>query len=349
MLPASEVARVRHWLTSVRLSEEVKDTPQEAPIGEMAERGTAEHEELATGKDSYLQHLAAKEIEAWAEAHSYKVYVEQELYLRRDDLVPYFVGHPDRYVIRDDHALLVIDFKTGPILELDSWADQINSYFALIYEAHGCPSKINLIVISKYHGVFRIIADIADVVTKVIEQIAFLTRHTGDRVQPLPGAWCRYCPARLICPVAEKYHIPLVISGQPLPTGEAGAEVLARLHILKKLVAEKISYYEDLVRFQGPETLANKWVVGKGKRIGQISSLPKAIPLLSQHFIHLIMTASLLEAVGTGSYAKLRDLLAKEKGYSAKDAEEALKDILGELLTFKETKGSIEEAPEQIE
>lgn len=343
MLRASEFYRVRHCLASVRMSEEVKGTPQEAPNDPIAEQGTEEHAGFAAGDDSYQQYLAKKELETWADGHKYQVFNEQELYLRHEWLEPYFVGHPDRYAIRDDGAVAVIDFKTGPLLEIDAWDDQVNCYLVTILETHGDRLKgpWTLLVISKYHGVFRITPCSPNNLKELIKTAVSDCRSPA--LLPTAGRWCRYCPARLVCPEAPRAIEPL-ITGKELPLGEDGAELLTRLHILKKLVSEKIKYYEDLVR-KDEKILAGRWKVGKGKRTGEITSLTKALPSLSL----FIDTRPALEASAKLSYAKMRDFVAETKGLTKKDAEAALIDILGDLLVFKEGEGSVvETVPEQI-
>lgn len=346
MLRASEFYRVRHCLASVRMSEEVRGTPQEAPVGEEAERGTEEHAGFAAGDDSYQQYLANKELANWAEGHKYQVFNEQELYLRHDWLEPYFVGHPDRYAIRDDGEIAVIEFKTGPLLELDAWTAQLNTYLVLVINEHQeqayGPAK--LLLISKYHGVFQIeVFPPIEFLRLIVEVVSHLVSNV---TLPTPGRWCRYCPARLVCPEAPRAIEPY-LTGQELPLGEDGAELLTRLHILKKLVSEKIAYYEKLVR-KDETILAGKWTIGKGKRTGEIISFVDVLPLLSVGHLSDLDRRAMLNAAAKLSYAKLRDFVMEAKGLTKKDAEAALVDILGDLLVFKDCEGSVVETVPEI-
>lgn len=343
MLRASERYRVRRCLASVRMSEEVKGTPQEAPQEtEIAEQGTEDHAGFSAGDDSYQQYLAKQELEAWAEGHEYTVYNEQELYLRYDWLEPYFSGHPDRYAIRDDGEVAVIEFKTGPLLEIDYWTDQVNSYYALVAATHQTRGQNpRLRVISKYHGLFQIEPWFPD--QTIGETYDLVNVQLKKATLPTPGRWCRYCPARLVCDQAPRAVVPL-LSGSELPLGEDGAEVLSRLHVLVKLAKEKIAYYEGLVR-KDPKILAGRWKVGKPKRTGEITSITKSVQPLSL----FLESRPMLEACAKLSYAKLRDFVVEKKGLTKKEAEAALIDILGELLVFKEGEASVvETVPEQI-
>lgn len=337
MLRASERYRARHCNASVRMSEEIRGTPQEAPVGEDADQGTEEHAAFAAGNHSYQQFQATQQLANWANGHKYQVFNEQELFLRYDWLEPYFSGHPDRYAIRDDGKVCVIDLKTGPLLEYDYWVDQLNGYYALVAAKHQTRgASPYLLVISKHHGLIQIPAEFPD--TTIGETYHLVTNVLPKNASlPTPGRWCRYCPARLVCDQAPRSIEPL-ITGSELPLGEDGAELLIRLHILAKLVKEKIEYYETLVR-RDPHILADKWTVDKGKEYGEITSPTKALVLLDNQRLPM----GYKEACLKFSYAKLRDFLVEKGTITKADAKAALVEILGDLLVFKKGKPSVVE------
>jgi hypothetical protein len=335
MIRASDFWRVRNCPASVALSQSVEGTAREAPReSDIASRGTQEHAEAAADK-GYLNYVATKELSDWSQGEAYELHREKKLILADSSGEPCLSGHPDRFSIMGNGDCLIQELKTGPLLELDYWTDQLHAYELLVrgnYEVN----KVQKQVVSKFHGVLEIGPSDAPSVELVIHA-ARVAKGAVYNAHFHPGRWCRYCPARLACAFAEQ--LPIEIASNNLPVGEKGAEMLSRLKVLKSLVEEKIEFYEDLVR-QNPATLGNKWRVDEGKRIGKITDLPSAIALLAPH---VQSARNLLSATSTISYAKCRDWIAEQHSISKKDAEAALADILGDLLTFSETKGSVVE------
>jgi hypothetical protein len=127
-----------------------------------------------------------------------------------------------------------------------------------------------------------------------------------------------------------------------LPIGEVGADVLGRLKMVKTLVEERIKWYEEIVR-KDPELLANKWRVGEGRRTGEISDPASA---LNKLHVHVKDFRSFQAAITKLSFAKARDYFVAHNGLNAQEATEALEEILGDLLEFKTSKGSIEKVEE---
>ena len=332
MLRASDFWRVHNCLASVVLSRSVEGTPREAPRdSDIASQGTEEHLDAAADR-GYLAYVATKERHAWAKEEAYELHRERELFLVSNG-GPYFTGHPDIYCIKANRECLIQDYKTGPLLELDYWTDQLFAYEVLVRGNHDVKT-IKKQVISKYHGVIEI-GNSSAPHPAVVASIVSNSNGSIDSDAFNPGRWCRFCPGRLACERAER--LPVELASENLPVGAQGAEMLSRLKVLKGLVEEKISFYENLVR-NNPATLANRWKVAPGNRIGKIADLPAAIALLAPH---VQSARNLLSATSTISYAKCRDWLAEQHGISKKDAAEALQDILGDLLTFTETKGSV--------
>jgi hypothetical protein len=353
LLRASDFWRVRHCPPSVELSRTVKGTPREAPReSAISEQGSEEHEQLASGKSSsWMAYLATKETEAWAGGQAYTLHAEEELFLRYEWLEPFFVGHPDRLLVREDGAVLIQDYKTGPIPSVDYWTDQLHGYQTLAdyafnrVGASGDGIGTKLQVISKFHGVINIHPTFAPEHRKLILEVLQLL-NADSQASFFAGPWCRYCPARLVCDQAPKEMIQFAGRldssdiNAALPVGEPGADLLGRLKLLKGLVEEKIKWYEELVR-KDPAILANQWKVGEGAEKGEILDAEVALDKLAAY--HLASRKELFKAAGKLSYAKVRDFFAEQRGISAKEARAALQDILGDLLEFKREKGSVKE------
>lgn len=350
ILRAHEFWRIKHCLPSVNLVREIKGTPREAPpVSELTEAGSDEHEDLAKGKSSWMQFLSKIELDRWAGEQTYVAQREVELFLRYEWFEPYFMGHPDVLAIRADGAIRIQDFKTGPLPQIDYWTDQLHSYQTLAdYEFHRLgvtgSTETTLQVISKYHGVINIPSTFAPEHRELILGVVN-NKGKGDF---FAGPWCRYCPARLVCRAfQESTAITLVDSGlevvDRLPIGEVGADLLERLKLLQTLVKEKIDWYEEIVR-KDPELLANKWKVGNGKRTGKIDDPISALDKLGNHIMD---RQAFQRAVSTVSYAKARDWLVAHNGLNKKEAEEALVEILGDLLEFETSKGTVEKVIEQ--
>ncbi len=307
----------------------------EPPTTKAAQAGSQEHAALSLGKgDDYLRMTMEREKQQFVSNQPYEARREAELYLRDEHGTPYFLGHPDQLIIAFDDAALVQDVKTGPDCDMDYWRDQLENYAALM--AHNYRTRFPILgqVISKFHGVIRFSFEMDEVISKTEKIKAFALGILPNELTP--GPWCRYCNARLICDNAEKdFSHPLALSD--MPRGEPGARVVEKLKLLIALAKERVDWYEAQVT-QDPKFLDGIYEMSKGKELGEITDAQAAIKVLGDSVLH---TDSLQV-----SYARIRDHLVKTSGISKKDAKEALKEILGELLVFKTTKGSLRKANE---
>jgi len=80
------------------------------------------------------------------------------------------------------------------------------------------------------------------------ESVQIVINSLSDPGEPVPGAHCQFCPARLICPAArngaEKAALAKVAQ---LPSGEPAADLLRQIRRANALFKEIESYYRRLL------------------------------------------------------------------------------------------------------
>src|SRR5258708_22814413 len=111
--------------------EQARTRNMEPPTTKAAQAGSQEHAALSLGKgDDYLRMTAERERQRFVGTLPHTTKREVELYLRDSAGVPYFLGHPDE-ITRENHDTLILDFKTGPDIDMAYWRDQTENYAAL--------------------------------------------------------------------------------------------------------------------------------------------------------------------------------------------------------------------------
>jgi hypothetical protein len=84
---------------------------------------------------------------------------------------------------------------------------------------------------------------------RLYQSVLIVINSLSDAGEPVPGAHCQFCPAKLICPAArnEAENAALAKVTQ-LPLGEPAANLLTRIRRANALFKEIESYYKRLLQ-----------------------------------------------------------------------------------------------------
>jgi Protein of unknown function (DUF2800) len=288
LLRASSLYRDKNCLGNRLLSQRARAMGQVPPEdNEYTLRGTRVHEGKPEGEDE-------KEARAKVIAEAYKVFdslcddepfqviAERELLLRRDGLIPYFIGHPDLF-IATTKRIAFVDLKPGFECDWEAWKTQMDAYAALLFANFRTTALQDVVgtVVTRFYGNREWRYTTTDC-QRIIDEISELESWRVDKTTG--GPWCKYCDARLICRDAIKFPVEAVdpvtesavaIKTDSLPSGELGAEVVTKLKLIMKIAKDRLAWYEEQLT-NDPQFLAGKYVIGKGKEIRFVSSTLQA-------------------------------------------------------------------------
>ena len=167
------------------------------------------------------------------------------------------------------------------------------------------------------------------------QSVLVVLSSLSDPGEPIPGAHCAFCPARLICPAArneaETATLAKVIE---LPLGEGAARLLTQIRRAQALFKEIESHYKLLLERE-PGAVPG-WILEPGAVRRTIDDPFKALERLSELF-----SVQEFLACCTPSVPDLERAGAKKKGLPANQAKESLKRLLGDLLSEKRNAPSL--------
>jgi uncharacterized protein DUF2800 len=349
LLRASSLYRDKNCFANRELAKQARAMGQAPPEEtEYTKRGDRVHEGKPEGIDEeeahkYVVAQSYKIFDALADGEAYAVIPERELFLRHDGLIPYFSGHPDRFIVTAKR-IAYVDFKPGFECDWEAWESQMDAYAALLFESFWRDGMQDLVgtIVTRFHGnrefkysKFRC--------WEIIEEIKKIDENSPDKVTT-PGPWCRYCNARLICRDALKFPIQIAEAPEPpavdsLPSGLMGAEIVSKLKLIIKIAKEKIAWYEEQLG-KDPQFLFGKYTIGKGRMMPKIDKPDEAARALIDN---QILRGDEILRCCTLSAAQLREVIQERHQLTQKEAIRTLKSTLGELLRYEETKGSMKE------
>jgi CRISPR/Cas system-associated exonuclease Cas4 (RecB family) len=171
---------------------------------------------------------------------------EERLWLRRG-IRPLLTGKPDEILKAGDRAA-VLDLKYGRCRVANPGDNvQLSIYALLAVRSDEEIQEVTCQILSphfdfKPHTYGRAELD------RLYESVQMVINLLSNPGEPVPGAHCQFCPARLICPVARKEaeNAALATVAQ-LPSGEPAANLLRQIRRANALFKEIESYYKRLL------------------------------------------------------------------------------------------------------
>jgi hypothetical protein len=260
---------------------------------------------------------------------------EIRLYLRREEhFLPILTGQPDLVFVQGSRALIV-DRKLGRWRVADSGENwQLKIYAMLLAQNERHLEEITVVVQSPYfrylpHTFGRVDLD------RLYQSVLVVINSLGDPGEPTPGAYCQFCPARLICPSARKEAENATLAEAiELPLGEGAARFLAQIKRAQALFKEIESFYRrHLEREPGA---VPGWILEPGAVRRSIEDPIKAF----EQLVELFSVQEFLSCCSV-SVPELERSLARKKGVSASQTKELFKRFLGNLLVEKRNAPSL--------
>jgi hypothetical protein len=258
---------------------------------------------------------------------------EERLWLRRG-LWPLLSGQPDE-VLRQGAKVAVLDFKFGNYRVTDP-ADnsQLAIYALLVSREDDTIEEVTVQILSPYfdfepHTYTRAELD------RLHQAALVIINSLSDPGDPVPGAHCQFCPARLICSAsrseAETATLAKVIE---LPVGEPAANLLSQIKRARSLFSEVESFYRQLLERE-PGAIPG-WELVPGNMMRSIQDPVKALA----HLAELFSVQEFLACCSV-SVPELERAWSKKKGVPTYQVKEQLGRLLGSLLIEKRNAPSL--------
>jgi CRISPR/Cas system-associated exonuclease Cas4 (RecB family) len=253
---------------------------------------------------------------------------EERLWLRRG-IRPLLTGKPDE-VLKARNRAAVLDLKYGRYRVADP-ADnvQLSIYALLVSREDDATQEVTCQILSPYFDFEPYTYGRAEL-DQLYESVQIVINTLSDPGEPVPGAHCQFCPARLICPAArnEAENTALAKVTQ-LPLGEPAANLLMQIRRANALFKEIESYYKRVLERE-PGAIPG-WALVPGDLRRSIDDPVKAQAQMSELF-----SVQEFLACSTPSVVELERAWAQKKGIAAaSQAKESFKKFLGNLLTEK--------------
>jgi len=229
----------------------------------------------------------------------------------------------------------VLDYKFGAYRVADP-ADnvQLSIYALLISRDDEGIEEVTVQILSP-HFDFEPFKYSRAELNQLYQSVLIVLGSLSDPGEPVPGAHCQFCPARLICSAArnEAETATLAKAIEP-PLGEGASNLLTQIRRAQSLFKEIEAHYKRLLE---PEPGAVPgWGLVPGNVIRSIEDPIKA-------FEHLVELFSLQEFLACCSLSvpELERSWARKRGVPANQTNESFKRFLGNLLVEKRNAPSL--------
>src|SRR5215831_4374711 len=171
---------------------------------------------------------------------------EERLWLRRG-IRPLLTGKPDE-VLRQGNRAAVLDYKYGSYRVADPAENVQLSIYALLVSGEDDAIEEVTVQILSPHFDFEPFTYARAELDRLHQSVLVVINSLNDPGEPTPGAHCRFCPGRLICPAtrneAETATLAKVIE---LPLGEGAAKLLTQIRRAQSLFKEIESHYKRVL------------------------------------------------------------------------------------------------------
>ena len=184
-------------------------------------------------------------VKDWSRGTEFESIKEERLVVRRG-LRILASGQPDEMLVQGARAA-VLDSKFGfnqvaqPKI---NW--QLALYALGVWQRYGI-SEITVQLFSPT-WTYESFTYGPDELGKVCESVERICAALGDPPLPRAGDWCRYCQARLICPVVrEEAGRVARLALHELPSGEKASKILHEIARTEELIEEIKKYYKAVM------------------------------------------------------------------------------------------------------
>jgi len=258
---------------------------------------------------------------------------EERLWLRRG-IRPLLTGKPDE-VLRQGPRAAVLDQKFGSYRVEDPRKNvQLAVYALLASREDEAIEEVTVQILSPYHAFEPFTYSRAEL-DNLYQSVLVVINSLSDPGEPIPGAHCQFCPARLICPAARtEAETATLAKVVELPLGENAARLLTQIKRARSLFLEIESFYKRLLERE-PGAIPG-WVLEPGAVRRTIDDPVKALEQLTELF-----SVQEFLACCSPSVPDLERAWSSKKGVSASQAKESFKRLLGALLTEKRNAPSL--------
>ena len=344
---ASEYDRLLRCRASYQLSRRAHVLGQVAhEWSPAAEAGTRKHlastqgpEILSEGEREdweICQRKREEFIKTWlgpAAAAGFSSVMKERLWLRRG-IRPLLTGKPDE-ILKARSRAAVLDLKYGRHRVADPGDNvQLSIYALLVSREDDATQEVTCQILSP-HFDFKPFTYGRAELDQLYESVEMVINSLSDPCEPVPGAHCQFCPARLICPAARNEAENAALAGvAQLPLGEPAANLLTQIRRANALFKEIESYYRRLLERE-PGAIPG-WALVPGDLRRSIDDPAGA----HAHMAELFSVQEFLACCSV-SIPELERAWVKKKGQPAGQAKESFKKFLGNLLTEKRNASSL--------
>jgi len=258
---------------------------------------------------------------------------EERLWLRRG-IRPLLTGKPDE-VLRQGNRCAALDFKFGSYRVADPVDNvQLSIYALLVSREDDAIEEVTVQILSP-HFDFQPFTYTRAELDRLHQSVRIVINSLSDPGEPVPGAHCQFCPARLICPAArneaENATIAKVIE---LPLGEPAANLLTQIRRAQALFKEIDAFYRRVLERE-PGVIPG-WGLVPGNVSRSIEDPVKALAYFAEVF-----SVQEFLACCSVSVPELERAWSKKKGVPTYQAKEQLGRLLGSLLIEKRNAPSL--------
>ena len=258
---------------------------------------------------------------------------EERLWLRRG-IRPLLTGKPDE-VLKARNRAAVLDLKYGRHRVADPGDNvQLSIYALLVSREDDATQEVTCQILSPYFN-FKPYTYTRLELDRLYQSVLIVINSLSDLGEPVPGAHCQFCPARLICPAARNEAENAVLASvTQLPLGEPAADLLRQIRRANALFKEIESYYRRLLERE-PGAIPG-WALVPGDMRRSIEDPAKAHAHMAESF-----SVQEFLACCSVSVPELERAWVKKKGVPAGQAKKQFKRFMGNLLAEKRNAPSL--------
>jgi hypothetical protein len=258
---------------------------------------------------------------------------EERLWLRRG-IRPLLTGKPDE-VLKARSRAAVLDLKYGRHRVADPRNNvQLSIYALLAVRSDEEIQEVTCQILSPHFDFEPYTYGRAEL-DRLYQSVEMVINSLSDPGEPVPGAHCQFCPARLICPAPRKEAENVALTRvTQLPSGEPAANLLTQIRRANALFKGIESYYRRLLERE-PGAIPG-WALVPGDVRRSIEDPAGAHAQLAE-----LLSVQEFLACCSLSVPELERAWVKKKGQPAGQAKESFKKFLGKLLTEKRNASSL--------
>jgi CRISPR/Cas system-associated exonuclease Cas4 (RecB family) len=150
--------------------------------------------------------------------------------------LPLLTGKPDEVLYQVGRAT-VLDLKFGSY-RVDDPGDniQLSIYALLVARSDETIQEVTCQILSPHYE-FKPYTYSREGLARLYQSVLVVINSLSDPGEPVPGAHCHFCPARLICSAArEQAESAMLAKVVELPVGEQAARLLDQIKRAQGLI-----------------------------------------------------------------------------------------------------------------